>query len=237
MGRALEAALARLQEFDAAHPRSGASAQQARRTLVMEAGHALWMFVVQRDAWGLRHSRTVMRDYNVPNELQQCMGAAPATSMRAATCLTEFQQPIEVRDGPEAALDAFRAVTGPAPGPRCRFPGQNESTALPDLSRIVTQVAAKGRARGGASPGVSMSGHLRFCFAAFVLLAGLWVSPASSNPFADLFNVAPRQTPAPAPAERSACRGPASRRPPASAGSIVWKATANAGSRPLRRSR
>jgi hypothetical protein len=43
-----------------------------------------------------------------------------------------------------------------------------------------------------------MSGHLRFCFAAFVFLAGLSASPASSNPFADLFNVAPRQAPAPA---------------------------------------
>ena len=42
MGRGLEAALAKLQEFDAAHPRAGApvSAQQARRTLVIEAGYA-----------------------------------------------------------------------------------------------------------------------------------------------------------------------------------------------------
>jgi len=64
-------------EFDAAHPRASApaSAQQARRTLVMEAGHALWMFVVQREACGLRDSRTVMRDYNVPGEVQQRMGA------------------------------------------------------------------------------------------------------------------------------------------------------------------
>jgi hypothetical protein len=77
MGRALEAALAKLQEFDAAHPRAGApaSAQQARRTLVMEAGYALWMFVVQREACGLRNSRTVMRNYNVPGEVQQRMGA------------------------------------------------------------------------------------------------------------------------------------------------------------------
>jgi hypothetical protein len=76
MGRALEAALAKLREFDAAHPRAGApaSAQQARRTLVIEAGHALWMFVVQREACGLRDSRTVMRDYNVPGEVQQRMG-------------------------------------------------------------------------------------------------------------------------------------------------------------------
>ena len=79
MGRALEEALARLREFDATHPRSGAQApvQQARRTLVREAGHALWMFVVQREACGLRDSRTVMRDYNVPGEVRQCMGAPP----------------------------------------------------------------------------------------------------------------------------------------------------------------
>jgi hypothetical protein len=41
----------------------------------MEAGHALWMFVVQREACGLRDSRTVMRNYNVPGEVQQRMGA------------------------------------------------------------------------------------------------------------------------------------------------------------------
>ncbi|WP_024506952.1 DUF6665 family protein [Bradyrhizobium sp. ARR65] len=87
LGRALERALARLREFDAAHCRSDATAsvQQARRTLVREAGHALWMFVVQREACGLRDSRTVMRDYHVPGEVQQCMGATPATSMRTVT--------------------------------------------------------------------------------------------------------------------------------------------------------
>src|SRR6516165_3752482 len=77
MGRALEAALAKLREFDAAHPRSGAppSTRKARRTLAMEAGHALWMFVVQREACGLRDSRLLMRDYDVPVEVQQLMGA------------------------------------------------------------------------------------------------------------------------------------------------------------------
>jgi uncharacterized protein DUF6665 len=87
MGRALEDAIARLREFDATHPRSGApaSAQQARRTLVVEAGHALWMLMVQREACGLRDSRTVMRDYNVPGEVQRCMGMAPTASMRTAT--------------------------------------------------------------------------------------------------------------------------------------------------------
>jgi hypothetical protein len=82
MGRALEEALATLREFDADNPRSGApaSAQKERRTLVTEAGHALWMFVVQREACGLRDSRTVMRDYNVPGEVQRCMGMVLAKS-------------------------------------------------------------------------------------------------------------------------------------------------------------
>jgi hypothetical protein len=46
-----------------------------------------------------------------------------------------------------------------------------------------------------------MSGHLRFRFAAFLLLAGLSTSPASSNPFAALFNAAPEEATAPAPAK------------------------------------
>jgi hypothetical protein len=87
MGRALEEALAKLREFDAAHPRSGATAstQPARRFLVMEAGHALWMLVVQREACGPRDSRAVMQNYDVPGEVQQCMGAVLATSTRDAT--------------------------------------------------------------------------------------------------------------------------------------------------------
>ncbi len=86
LGRALEKALARLRDFDAAHPRSDAPAseQQVRRTLVTEAGYALWMFVVQREACGLRDSRTIMREYKVPGEVQHCMGAV-RTSTRAAT--------------------------------------------------------------------------------------------------------------------------------------------------------
>jgi hypothetical protein len=77
MGRALEQALDRLRAFDAAQLRSDApaSAQKTRRRLVLEAGHALWMFVVQREASGLRDSRTIMRAYNVPGEVQLCMGA------------------------------------------------------------------------------------------------------------------------------------------------------------------
>ena len=66
MGRALEAALAKLREFDAG---VSASDREARRALVSAAGKALWMFVVQREACGLRDSRAVARDYNVPGEV------------------------------------------------------------------------------------------------------------------------------------------------------------------------
>ena len=67
MGRALEAALAKLRAFDADYRRD--ERRQERQALVREAGRALWMFVVQREACGLRDSRTILRDYNVPGEV------------------------------------------------------------------------------------------------------------------------------------------------------------------------
>ena len=53
------------------------SARKARRSLVAEAGHALWLFVVQREALGLRDARQLMRDYRVPAEVQHRMGVFP----------------------------------------------------------------------------------------------------------------------------------------------------------------
>ncbi|MCK1480997.1 hypothetical protein IVB27_41310 [Bradyrhizobium sp. 197] len=38
-----------------------------------------------------------------------------------------------------------------------------------------------------------MSGYLRFCFAGLVFVGGLAATPAVSDPFADLFNAAPRE--------------------------------------------
>ena len=86
MGSALEHSLARLREFDAAHAHAETptSMQPARRKLVMEAGQALWMLVVQREATGLRDSRHIMRTYNVPGEVQRCMGLVPAPSKPAS---------------------------------------------------------------------------------------------------------------------------------------------------------
>jgi hypothetical protein len=71
MGRALEAALAALSDFERAHGKRGA----ARATLVQEASDALWCFIVQREACGLRDPRPVIRDYRVPAEVHNRMGA------------------------------------------------------------------------------------------------------------------------------------------------------------------
>jgi hypothetical protein len=81
LGRGLEAALAALREFDT-QPREADQRRQERRALVAEAGHALWMFVVQREALGLRDSRQLMRDYGVPPEVQSRMGMLPAKTSR-----------------------------------------------------------------------------------------------------------------------------------------------------------
>ena len=77
LGRALEAALAALREFDAQAPELSPEARRERRELVGQAGHALWLFVVQRESLGLRDARQLMRDYRVPAEVQARMGVLP----------------------------------------------------------------------------------------------------------------------------------------------------------------
>ena len=80
LGRALEAALAVLSEHDGLRADSGdlpeqAPAGAARERLLREASNALWCFVVQREAVGLRDQRAIMREYRVPIEVQNRMGA------------------------------------------------------------------------------------------------------------------------------------------------------------------
>jgi hypothetical protein len=69
LGRRLEGALAAL----AACPRTATSDRKIRDGLVEQAGYALWLFVVQREACGLNDSAQVMQDY-VPNEVYARMG-------------------------------------------------------------------------------------------------------------------------------------------------------------------
>jgi hypothetical protein len=70
LGRALEAALTAVRDHDRGEQKSG----EVRARLVRDASYALWSFMVQREACGLRDSRRVMRDYRVPQDVQNRMG-------------------------------------------------------------------------------------------------------------------------------------------------------------------
>ena len=80
LGRRLEAALAALAAFDAQAddeaPASPAMRRERRDALVA----AVWSFIVQREACGLRDSARAMRDYGVPAEVRLRMGIFPATA-------------------------------------------------------------------------------------------------------------------------------------------------------------
>jgi hypothetical protein len=78
LGRQLEASLAALTAFDAQHPPGAertVDAGRKRAALVAAAGTALWYFVVQREACGLRDGPQVFRLYGVPGEVVARMGA------------------------------------------------------------------------------------------------------------------------------------------------------------------
>jgi hypothetical protein len=82
LGRALEAALAALAEFDAQPSEGAAANRSARAAVVADASLALWHFIVQREACGLRDMRQVLRDYRVPAEVAARMGVLPTTCSR-----------------------------------------------------------------------------------------------------------------------------------------------------------
>ena len=77
LGRRLEAALTAL----AACPRTANSDRKVRDGLVEQAGYALWLFVVQREACGLNKIDHVIKLYGVPNEVLARMG--PLSEPRA----------------------------------------------------------------------------------------------------------------------------------------------------------
>jgi len=65
LGRWLEAALTAL----AACPRTANADRKIRDGLVEQAGYALWLLAVQREACGLNNIAHVMQVYRVPNEV------------------------------------------------------------------------------------------------------------------------------------------------------------------------
>jgi len=77
LGRALERTLHALAEFDAAWPSDAGLTSEARarrQQHIRDASRALWHFMVQREACGLRDTRQVLRDYAVPTEVRDRMG-------------------------------------------------------------------------------------------------------------------------------------------------------------------
>src|SRR5687767_11697894 len=69
----LEEAIAALE----AHDGDPAADPGARPALVAAAGQALWYYVVQREACGLRDVGIVLREFRVPREEYLRMGVAP----------------------------------------------------------------------------------------------------------------------------------------------------------------
>jgi len=86
LGRALETALAALSDHDerGSDERNQPAAGMVHERLLRDASAALWCFVVQREACGLRDQRTIMRDYGVPREVQNRMGAFGAGTARGS---------------------------------------------------------------------------------------------------------------------------------------------------------
>src|SRR5438132_13067991 len=90
LGQRLEAALAAL----AACPRTANSDRNIRQGLVEQAGYALWLFVVQREACGLNKIDHVIQVYGVPNEVVARMGPLAKPSIDPAKTIgVELVQP------------------------------------------------------------------------------------------------------------------------------------------------
>jgi hypothetical protein len=70
LGRRLDAALTAL----AACPRTAGSNRKIRDSLVEQAGYALWLLAVQREACGLNNLVHLLQVYRVPNEVVARMG-------------------------------------------------------------------------------------------------------------------------------------------------------------------
>jgi hypothetical protein len=71
LGRRLEAALVALTDYDRVQ---AGTPSPARERLVRQAGYALWCFIIQREACGLRDQGLIMRDYRISREVQNRMG-------------------------------------------------------------------------------------------------------------------------------------------------------------------
>ena len=104
LGRRLEAALAAL----AACPRTATSERTIRDSLVEQAGYALWLFVVQREAYGLNDSTHVMQTHR---------GASRGLCPHGA--IGHAQQPCD-EDGRALIAAAMGLSSGSRPSSGCK---------------------------------------------------------------------------------------------------------------------
>ena len=75
IARRLEDALAALAAFDAEPPPRDPA---RREPLLRAAGEALWYYVVQREAIGMRDTDDLLRELRIPREVQLRMGVSPS---------------------------------------------------------------------------------------------------------------------------------------------------------------
>jgi hypothetical protein len=80
LGRRLDAALTAL----AACPRTANPDRKIRDGLVEQAGYALWLLAVQREAIGLNNLDHVLQVYRVPNEVVARMGPSAMPDVHPA---------------------------------------------------------------------------------------------------------------------------------------------------------
>lgn len=74
---AFETSLAAFRAFEAEdESRPGEGDEGRREALLDAAAEAMWEFVVQREACGLRNTEAVLRDYRVPAVLRLRMGVS-----------------------------------------------------------------------------------------------------------------------------------------------------------------
>jgi hypothetical protein len=89
LGRRLEAALTAL----AGCPRTAGSNRKIRDGLVAEAGYALWLLAVQREACGLTNFTHLVQVYRVPNEVVARMGPLPMPGIEPSKTTAVEQAP------------------------------------------------------------------------------------------------------------------------------------------------
>lgn len=95
LGRRLEATLTAL----AACPRTANSDQKIRDGLVEQAGYALWLLAVQREACGLNRVAHVIQVYQVPNEVVARMGPMAMPSIHPTRAIGGEEAPAPTSHG------------------------------------------------------------------------------------------------------------------------------------------